>query len=240
MNADDFYGRNRPKNFSELVFASDADRDDLHTYADRRRYDHLLLFGPNGSAKSTTAAILVEERQRAINAPNIMVERFSARDLNGNLEPIMDHVGILLSPGFVGDDEPYVIIEEVDQMTTNNQYDLRMLMDTMRVGKLIMTTNNINDVDKGVRDRSEKFELLHPSPAQWLGRAKSILASEGHSVADDKLLDVLSTASRANATPTIRDMMRILSELSVALGGNAGVIKAPPQKPVGRGRGKSR
>lgn len=217
MNTSDFYRRNMPSTFADLVFANDLDREDLGTYVARRRYDHMIFYGPNGAAKTTTAVILIEERQRAINAPNIMVELFSGRDLNGNIDAIMDRMDTLICPAFVGDNQPYVIIDEVDQMTVTSQYDLRMLMDRMPVGKLIMTTNNYNTLDKGVRDRSAAFELLHPTPEQWLPRAQAIIAAEGFHVSDVKLLKGLSTASRTGDLPTLRDMMRFLAELTASL-----------------------
>lgn len=225
MHATDFEGRHFPSSFSQLVFANDDDLNDLHAFAQRRRYGHLILYGPNGSAKSTTAELIVRERQRLISAPNIMVERFSARELNSNLDPIISRVGMLVSPCFVGDDEPYVIIEEVDQMTTNTQYDLRMLMDTLSVGKVIMTTNNFENIDRGIRDRSEKFELLHPSPQQWLSRARAIMTSEGCTVTDTQIVAVLSAASHAGGNPTIREMMRALDEMAVALKRSSGTRK---------------
>jgi hypothetical protein len=221
MNVNDFTHRNAPVTFEELVFANEDDGNDLSAFAHRHRFDHMLLYGPNGSAKSATAAVIVAVRQQLIAAPNVMLERYGARDLNGNLEPVLNSVGLLLSPAFGGDDEPYVIIEEVDQMTTNSQYDLRMLMDTLKCGKLIMTTNNFEGVDRGIRDRSEKFELLHPTPQQWLPRARQILANEGVVVSDPKLLGVLKKAGTSASHPTVRDMMRALAELTVALGGNA-------------------
>jgi replication-associated recombination protein RarA len=220
MSLNDFYSRNKPSSFDDLVFANEADANDLSAFASRKRFDHLLFYGPNGSAKSATATIIVTARQHAVSAPNMMVERFSARDLNGNIEPIMNSMGLLLCPVFGGDNEPYVIIEEVDQMNTNSQYDLRMLMDTMNCGKLIMTTNNLEGVDRGIRDRSEKYELLHPTPEQWLPRARTILANEGAGMTDRKLLSVLRSAGSTASAPTIRDMMRALAELTVALGGN--------------------
>lgn len=222
MTASDFERRHFPSSFGQLVFSNPTDFDDLKTYAERRRYGHLLFYGPNGSAKSTTAELIVRERQGLVPAANILVERFGARELNSNLDPIISRISLLVSPFFVGDERPYVIIEEVDQMTTNTQYDLRMLMDTLTVGKVIMTTNNFEGVDRGIRDRSEKFELLHPSPQQWLPRAQSIMAAEGFTVSDTALLSVLSAASHGGGNPTIREMMRALDELSVALRGTAG------------------
>lgn len=217
MDYPDFNKRHAPVHFSDLVFATPTDHEDLFAFADRRRYDHLILYGPNGSAKSTTAAMIVTERQRAISAPNIMIERFNGGELNGKLDPILSRIAFLMSPSFGGDPAPYVIIEEAQRINENTAIDLRGFMDDMPVGKLIMTTNSYNTLDKGVRDRSEAFELLHPTSEQWLPRARAIMDQEGLHVSDGKLLKGLSTASRTEDIPTLRDMMRFLAELTASL-----------------------
>ena len=235
MKKTTFEARHEPTSFSQLVFANKTDFDDLKFYADRRRYGHLFFYGPNGSGKTAAAQMIVSERQRLISAPNIMVESFNGGDRDLNLNSIISRFDVLVSPCIGGDDEPYIIIDEVHKLTKNSQSHLQYLMDTMVVGKFILTSNDFDKVDLGIRDRSNKFEILYPSHEQWLPRARAIMIAEGFNVSDAELIDVLSKASHSGGNPTIREMLGSLDELSVTWKGNAGsrkpvsiAVTAPP------------
>ena len=213
-----FISRHAPTTFSQLVLQDSLVQSALALHAKRHRYDNILLYGPFGSAKSTTARVIIQERQRLIGSGSTNIVRYSGRELKGEFqEKVENDVGIICNTTFGGDPEPYILIDEVDQMTQNAQYDLRNLMDTLPVGKFIMTTNNFSAVDGGVRDRSECFEILHPAPHQWLARATQILAAEGFTTTPAALLQTLSTASHTGAPPTMREVMRALNTIVISL-----------------------
>ena len=48
-----------PKRFVELVFADQIARDTCARYAQSKPYKHLMLWGPPGSAKTTTARVIL-------------------------------------------------------------------------------------------------------------------------------------------------------------------------------------
>ena len=213
-----FTNRHAPTTFSQLVFQDPLVQAALALYTNRSRYDNILLYGPFGSAKSTTAHVIIEDRQNLNGSISINVVRYSGRELKGEFkQKIENDIGLISNPTFGGNLEPYILIDEVDQMTQNAQYDLRELMDTLPIGKFIMTSNNFHDVDGGVRDRSECFEILHPAPGQWLARATEIIRNDGFKVTNTALLHTLSTASHTGAPPTMREVMRALNTLVISL-----------------------
>jgi len=213
-----FINRHAPTTFSQLVLQDALVQSALALYAKRRRYDNILLYGPFGSAKSTTARLIIEERQRLIGSVSTNVVRYSGRELKGEFkEKVENDIAMICNITFGGDPEPFILIDEVDQMTQNAQYDLRDLMDTLPIGKFVMTTNNFSGVDGGVRDRSECFEILHPAPVQWLARATEIVNNEGFKTTNDTLLQMISTSSHNGAPPTVREVMRALNTLVISL-----------------------
>ena len=194
------------KQWSQLVFESAQVQRTLTYYAECKVYRHLLLYGPYGSAKSTIARLLVQERDNLIGVPNGFKVCYVGRDLNSKMAAL-ENAFSMLHTTHNFNLRPYVIIDEVDQLTPVNQEVLRGLMDTLPFGKMILTTNSLNKIDGGVADRCDKLQINQPNAAQWLPRAKAILAAEGIQVPDIALLAVLENTGSA------RDVMVALEDL---------------------------
>jgi replication factor C subunit 3/5 len=202
------------KCWNDLVFESTEVGDILSRYAQCKVYRHLLLYGPYGSAKSTIAKMLVQERDTSIGVAGGYTVRYLGKELNGKLEELANTMD-LLRMAHNGNMRPYVIIDEVDQLTAGNQEVLRGLMDTLPFGKLILTTNSLNKIDGGVADRCDKVQVNQPGAEQWLTRAKAILAAEGMAVPDTALLALLKNTGSA------RDVLMALEDLVVQANTNA-------------------
>jgi replication factor C subunit 3/5 len=206
---DDFLKKHAPQRFADMTFADDIVGQQTAEYAQRINYDNILLYGPIGSAKSTAARVIAEERQRALGITDLMVEAHEARDLRGHLNKIENSINLLLS--FRHEDaQPYVIIEEVDQLTQGEQEQLRTEINTLPVGKLILTTNYINKLDPALVSRCDAVEVLLPSPQQMLHRAHAMLAADGVSDTDTNLLNIMHTSALVGNVPSMRDIMRAL------------------------------
>lgn len=208
LNTKTFAELHRVKHWHELVFESERVQRALTLYAECKVYRNLLLYGPYGSAKSTIAQLLVRERDKRIGVPGAYEARFHGKELNAKMAALEGSFDLLRSCHNYNE-RNYVIIDEVDQLTPGNQELLRGLMDTLPFGKMIMTTNSLNKIDGGVRDRCDQRQINHPHAEQWLPRAQAILAAEGVQVPDVSVLRVLS------ATSTARDVLRVLEDLVV-------------------------
>lgn len=217
-NLDQFIERHSPKTFSELVFADPIVKSHISQYVKAQRYGNIILYGPYGSAKSTTGRIIIEERQRFLGISSPLFYRFGGRTLVKGFEKEIENTfNMMLNSTFGGGEQPYILIDEVDQIKGELPYDLRELIDTLPSCKFIMTTNNLDDVDGGIRDRSELFEILHPSPQQWLDRALDIVAAEGCAVTKPQLLHVLTSAQSRGPCASMREILRELDRLVVSL-----------------------
>ncbi len=201
-----------PNSWKDLVFADDDVRDHLTHYAQGRSFDHILLHGPHGSGKSQTAKVL---------AATSYGKTLTEADLD-----VVEHVGDLKqavkawnSGGRFGytmmsNDtlRPYAIVQELELHDSKIQIKLRALMDTMVNARFIFTTNRLENVDSGIRDRCDCFELEVPSAADFVSRAQVDCKAEGVEVVDADLQSVLAANGKS-----VRAYMRALEKTVVGV-----------------------
>lgn len=198
----------RPRTFSDLIFSDAATAELLSSYARRHRFGHILLHGDYGVAKSVTAQLLIEHRQLLIQNVAVNALQFHARSLAGKVGSILEPVGF--QQFMTSDHAIYVQIDEVDQLALHDQQELRYLMDTMTSCRLIMTTNFIVRVDKGIANRSDCIQVKMPSGNTWLHRAQDILRTEGVIVPDALVLNLITPHN------SFRTALRALEDFAVA------------------------
>ena len=78
----------------------------------------------------------------------------------------------------------YIILDEVDNLTKLAQQSLKSAMNTHRA-VFILTTNNISELDKGLKDRCVLIEMNAGAPEEYLPLAKEI-AQNKNVVLNDK------------------------------------------------------
>ena len=214
---DDFLKKHEPHYFKQLVFPDDLVQDELKAYAERENFDNILLYGPIGSAKSTAARVISEESQRAAGVTNIMVSCYEAKHLKSKTQQILNSISLVMSMQQELDLQPYVIIEEVDQLNSTEQLELRAELNTRVMGKLIMTTNNLMNIDRALQSRCDCIEVVVPTTEQFLMQAHAILAVDGVKDTDANLLQLMQTASLTSNVADMRDIMRALHKRVVRL-----------------------
>lgn len=218
-----FLTRHLPTCFSELVFAQSLTQKRLQLYADRKLYDNVILHGPYGTAKTTTAEIIVRERHRHVGLLGGYIERIPLDQLSRDFLRLENSIAHQL---FVNrdDSEPYVLVDEVDQLKQSDQLKLRAALDSLGTGKVIFTTNHLGKIDGGLKSRCDVIHLSQLPVGVLLPRAQAILAAENIAVDLHQVSRLLQTAS------DLRDMMRVLEMLVLeARAGTNG--PQPPPKP---------
>ena len=195
----------QPEQFSDLVFEEECIKQRLFAYASGKRNGHIILYGDYGTGKSTSAKIIAETR--CDDDTTGFVDIIHARD--ASIE--MDRSLLRLSNGFniqqmMGVNTPYAVIDEADQLSEINQHHLRAFMDNA-IGCVILTTNHIHALDKGIRDRADEVEIKSLSPRAVCERANNILKAQGIVVEQSYLLRLLSTTSGS-----WRDVARALDD----------------------------
>ena len=203
-----FEDKHKPQRFTDLVLAHDAVRQKLALYAQYQMHGNLLLHGPYGTAKSVTARVIVQERLIACGIPDGNLALVHALAIKSNVMQVENHINLLLTTNWA-DRHPYLVVDEIDQLTALEQKQLRAVLDTYTVVKLIGTTNHLHDVDGGLCSRSDCVSVMPPAAQDWLSRARQILAAENVVVADAALLAVLGLSQDA------RELMRKLEEIVI-------------------------
>jgi replication-associated recombination protein RarA len=195
----------QPEQFSDLVFEEQCIKQRLFAYASGKRDGHIILYGDYGTGKSTAAKIIAETRCDDETAG--FVDVIHAR----NASTEMDRSLLRLSNGFniqqmMGVNTPYAVIDEADQLSEINQHHLRAFMDNS-IGCVILTTNHIHALDKGIRDRADEVEIKSLTPNAVFERVNNILKAQGIVVEKSFLLRLLSTTSGS-----WRDVVRALDD----------------------------
>lgn len=206
-----FEEKYEPKHFSELVFADPVTKAICDRYATSKPYKPLMLWGPPGTAKTTTARVIVRERFRLAGCDGLF-EEFNGADLTSKDFDKLVRVADYLQ---LHTDDPILIINELDELDMEEQAKFRAWMDRWKQIRLIVTTNEKPGL-RGVKQklmpalqsRFECVELAPPSLNDWLPRAQAIIRQEGFEVTQAELQQMLS-----HYQGDVRDMLPMIEEI---------------------------
>jgi DNA polymerase III delta prime subunit len=205
-NRTPFEQRYAPKVFGDLIFHNSNDRTRCLQYAQNRRDNCILFHGPNGTGKSAAAKLLVGEREQGVGYDWPEIIQSTSLDKESISKIRMD---FNYQRSFGGVRMPVAIIDEIDHADRKIQYDLRWEIDERpEFGCFIFTTNRLDMVEPGLRDRCMKIEMPSANMDQWRGRARSILNQEGVTISDSKLDELLATNDGS-----VRDLLRLLEDV---------------------------
>jgi len=155
----------------------------------------ILLHGNYGTGKTTTARLLPELIESSHGGFNAYYDFYPcAQGMNGaSLIQTIEKRTSLIS--FNESGQHYSVLDEVDNLTDSAQASLKAIMDCLH-GIFIMTTNDINKVDKGVVSRSHLIHMLTAQPSQWVPLVKRIIVSKGSKCPpDSSLIQVIASCN---------------------------------------------
>lgn len=177
----------KPTNLGEVVYPNEAVRIRIQAYMSGQIEGNLLLWGPNGTGKTSVADLLPQY----ISGINAQVDTdfesiLKRNDLNSYIANSCSVADLC------GHKKYFMVFHEFDNAKSNINEFWTALDKYSNQLMVIITTNNPMSVHKSLRSRCDEIHFPALSARQVLSRAQKILAAEGVTLPDSQLLHYLT------------------------------------------------
>lgn len=180
----------------------------------------IIFYGLYGTGKTTIAKLLPGLLETAKTDP--AASALPPGDIKDTTNPVTSYHpciqgqnGVTLinqiqnMTGFVASNESnlhYVILDQLDLLTDAAKASFKALMNRTNV-VFLMTTNNLNDIDMGVQNRSLLIDMNVPPPTHWRPLLRRVYTDSGLTAPADSVLDQVVQAGRGSARSIFSDVV---------------------------------
>jgi replication-associated recombination protein RarA len=176
-----------PTNLEELIYPSTAVASRIKAYAAGQLQGHVMLYGPNGTGKTTVAKLLVD----AIGGTDAQMEPKDMDELLG-VSKLKDHIKASCALARLTTSGKYFIVLNEFDKAKKEVSDFWTALDAFEDDVMaIITTNNPMSIDRAIRSRFDMIEMSGIPAVQALPRVQFALNAEGLSLPDAQVLHYL-------------------------------------------------
>jgi len=230
----------QPQALSEFVFGNDESRQLIEDIVNGdlpfpfEGKTAILLFGTYGTGKTSLANLLPALIERGQTREDLAMDAdFFGCQQGHTGTTILDLVKRQLSVvSFNKSGRHYYIFDEVDSLSKAAQAGLKTTLNSKRAA-FILTTNNISQLDRGVKDRCVLVEMNAAADADLLPLARRIAADEGVALNDAQLL-----AAIAGKNGSFRNVIYDVLRMSLKAARDEKAVAAIAAESIQRAAGK--
>jgi replication-associated recombination protein RarA len=176
-----------PKNLGEVIYPNDAVKTRIQAYMSGDLEGNILLWGPNGTGKTTVAELLPYK----ICGDDAYVETQSFDEILKK-EDLRGYIGNCCSIANFANSKYFMIFHEFDNAKANVSKFWTIIEDYADQLMLVITSNDPMSIHKSLRSRCDEIAFPALTARQVLPRALKILAAEGVSLPEQQVLHYLT------------------------------------------------
>jgi replication-associated recombination protein RarA len=176
-----------PKNLGDVIYPNPAVRTRIQAYMSGQLEGNILLWGPNGTGKTTVAELL----PHYLGGDAAFIETQSFDEILKK-EDLRGYIANSCSVAGFSNSKYFMVFHEFDNAKANVSKFWTVIEEFADQLMLIITSNDPMSIHKSLRSRCDEIAFPALTARQVLPRALKILTAEGVNVSEKQVLHYLT------------------------------------------------